>query len=309
MIKKLLKNKFAHQTIWALGGQVSFLMANFLLFIILVNQVPKEVYGIWAIYITFISIADSVRQGMVQNGLSRLMVAYPTNLSLKSTGTLLNFTIIFILGLFLGIFPSLFTKDQSLIEILRHAWKGLLVLGILLFIATFCQSKQKFKTYFIVNLIYFVTFVGVLLWARATFEEIRLVQIINIQFISVLPAAVYYLFKAKIHATLPSKRYLSMLLHFGKYATGTNLLSMLFHKADIIMIAFFLDPVAVALYHFATKIMNYAELPLHTFSGYLPKNYGKFQVWISRSIEKGICDVSNTFASICYTNLYYSNDF
>ena len=94
MIKKLLKNKFAHQTIWALGGQVSFLMANFLLFIILVNQVPKEVYGIWAIYITFISIADSVRQGMVQNGLSRLMVAYPTNLSLKSTGTLLNFTII-----------------------------------------------------------------------------------------------------------------------------------------------------------------------------------------------------------------------
>ena len=196
-------------------------------------------------------------------------VAYPTNLSLKSTGTLLNFTIIFILGLFLGIFPSLFTKDQSLIEILRHAWKGLLVLGILLFIATFCQSKQKFKTYFIVNLIYFVTFVGVLLWARATFEEIRLVQIINIQFISVLPAAVYYLFKAKIHATLPSKRYLSMLFYIlGSMPQELIFLSMLFHKADIIMIAFFLDPVAVALYHFATKIMNYAETtsPSSTFS-------------------------------------------
>ncbi len=266
MIKRLLQSKFASQTIWALGGQVAFLMANFLLFVILVNQVPKEVYGTWALYITFISIADSIRQGMVQNGLSRLMVAYPTNLSLKSTGTALNFTIVVILGLLLAFVPSLFTKDQALIEILRHAWKGLVVLGSLLFIATFCQAKQKFKTYFLVNLIYFITFVTVLLIVRFTADQISLVDIVNIQTVSLLPAVIYYLYVAKLHFTAPKKRHIIQLFHFGKYATGTNLLSMLFHKADIIMIAYFLDPASIALYHFATKIMNYAELPLHALS-------------------------------------------
>ena len=266
MIKKLLHSKFASQTIWAFGGQISYLLANFLLFIILVNQVPTEVYGTWALYITIISIADSLRQGMVQNGLSRLMIAYPTNLALKSTGTTLNFTLIAILGVILAFVPGFLSNDEALVEVLKHAWKGLLAIGAMMFIATFCQSKQQFKTYFLVNLIYFITFVSILLWIRYSFESISLINIINIQFLSMLPAAVFYLFKTKIHFTLPSRRQVTLLFHFGKYATGTNLLSMLFHKADIIMIAFLLDPVAVGIYHFATKMMNYAELPLHAFS-------------------------------------------
>ena len=287
MLKKLRHSSFAKHTIWAFGGQISFLLANFLLFVILVNQVSKEVYGTWALYITFISIADSFRQGMVQNGLARLMAAQPDNHGLKVTGTALNYGIISILGLVLAFIPSYFTKDLALIEILHHGWKGLLVLGTMMVIGTFCQSKQRFKTYFFVNLIYLITFVAILLWARAVLQVISLVQIINFQLISLLPSALYYLTQTKIHWAKPQKSNLIQLLNFGKYASGTNLLSMLFHKADIIMIAFFLDPVAVALYHFATKIMNYAELPLHALSQVIyPRITASYRTASIRALRK-----------------------
>ncbi|MFT6873272.1 MAG: lipopolysaccharide exporter [Roseivirga sp.] len=266
MLSKIRKSKFAMHTAWAMGGQLSFLLANFLLFILLVNEFSKETFGIWALYITVISIIDSIRQGLVQNGLTRLIINDPKNRSIKSAGTLINYTVILLSSLLLLIVPQLLSGNIELNFLLKHAWKTLLVLGTIQLIATFCQAKSDFKTYFKVNVLYLIGFAGLLFYMRSQSVDLSLIQLVNCQVYALIVPVIYYLIASKPKWKLPLISDLKRLFSFGKYVSGTNLLSMIFHKADILMIAYFLDPTAVALFHFASKIMNYAELPLQALS-------------------------------------------
>jgi len=253
-------------TAWAMGGQLSFLLANFLLFILLVNEFSKETFGIWALYITVISIIDSIRQGLVQNGLTRLIINEPKNRSIKSAGTLINYTVILLSSLLLLILPQLLSGNIELNFLLKHAWKTLLVLGTIQLIATFCQAKSDFKTYFKVNALYLIGFAGLLFYMRSQSGNLSLIELVNYQVYALIVPVIYYLIVSKPKWQFPLISDLKRLFSFGKYVSGTNLLSMIFHKADILMIAYFLDPTAVALFHFASKIMNYAELPLQALS-------------------------------------------
>lgn len=266
MLSKLKNSEYLKHSIWAFGGQLAFLLANFLLFILLINRISQDLFGVWALYITLISVADSIRQGIVQNGLTRLIIANPKDSSLISTGALLNFGFSALLGLLALLYSLLLSAPEYLNDLLPHAWKSLLVLGVIQFISTLCQASKQFKTYCITNLLYLISFISLLAYMLSTSTQISLVQIINIQMIALVLPLIYFLSRNKLSVSLPRKAHFSSLIDFGKYSAGTNILSILFHKADILMIAYFLDPGAVALFHFASKIMSYAELPLHALS-------------------------------------------
>lgn len=266
MLKHIKQSNYLKHSVWSFGGQLSFLLANFLLFILLVNKITQDQFGTWALYITIISIGDSIRQGMVQNGLARLIIQFPNDDKLPATGFALNYMIVLILGALILITTQFYSFGDNIAAILPHAGKSLLVIGTIQFISTLCQARLDFKTYFITNLIYLFCFITCLVYLNQVSETISLIQIINAQLISLVLPVIYFLSTTKISIILPSRKHLKALLDFGKYSTGTNFLSILFHKADILMIAYFLDPVSVALFHFASKIMNYAELPLHALS-------------------------------------------
>lgn len=266
MSKNLKGSNYLKHSVLSFGGQLAFLMANFLLFIILVNKISQDQFGVWALYITIISIGDSIRQGMVQNGLARLIIQFPNDRKLPATGFFLNYALIAILtGLILIVFNS-FSFESSISQLLPHAWKSFIVLGTIQFISTLCQAKQEFKTYCITNTLYFLSFISTLIYLNLNSEATSLVQVINAQVLSLIIPIIYFISTRKISFITPSRQHLKSLLDFGRYSAGTNLLSILFHKADILMIAYFLDPISVALFHFASKIMNYAELPLHALS-------------------------------------------
>lgn len=246
---------------------MAFLLANFILFILLVNKFSTTEFGLWALYITVVSIIDSVRQGLVQNGLTRLIINKPDNAQATSTaGFIINYSFIGVAGLLLVLAPQYFTSNQELVTLLHHAWKTLIVLGTIQLIATYCQAKSDFKTYFTVNTIYLIGFTGLLLVTRSQNDALSLLQVINCQLYALICPVAYYLVSTKPKWKTPLKADIIGLLGFGRYVSGTNLLSMVFHKSDILMIAYFMDPMAVAIFHFATKIMNYAELPLHALS-------------------------------------------
>lgn len=287
MISRLSKSKFAVNTAWAMSGQVAFLLANFLLFLLLVNEFSKATFGVWALYITVVSIIDSIRQGLVQNGLTRLIINEPKNTSIKTSGLVINYIVIAISSVLLIILPQFVSTNAELVFLLKHAWKTLLVLGTIQLIATFCQAKTDFKTYFIVNLIYLIGFTTLLLVARASTNDLPLIVVINCQLFALVGPVIYYVFITKPRWNTPSNTNLKQLFSFGKYVSGTNLLSMIFHKADILMIAYFLDPTAVALFHFASKIMNYAELPLHALSQVIyPRISASYQSSVVNELNK-----------------------
>jgi lipopolysaccharide exporter len=76
-------------------GQVSFLLSNFFLFIVLLQQFSQATFGVWGLYITLISIANSIRNGMIQNGLTRFLIRNPEKeKDLVASGLLFNYFII-----------------------------------------------------------------------------------------------------------------------------------------------------------------------------------------------------------------------
>jgi O-antigen/teichoic acid export membrane protein len=63
-----------------------------------------------------------------------------------------------------------------------------------------------------------------------------------------------------------STQWAKRILHFGKFVLGTNISSMLFNKMDLMMVGFFLNPAAVAVYNVATRVTNYLEVPMSGIS-------------------------------------------
>ncbi|GAB5525502.1 MAG: flippase [Roseivirga sp.] len=291
MIKSIYKKLYSDSA-WSLYGQATFLMANFALFLILIKTVDSASFGIWALYVTVISITDSLRQGLLQNGLTRALIQKPAaKRSLIASGLLINYSYILIIGLVL-ILTSLIksTEDLSLFNLLPHAIKTLLGLGTLQFMNILYFSRTQFRDYFISNLLYLISFgIGLLLLTR--YGQLSFIAVINLQCLATVPSVVYYLIKNKVKWSLPLMTDVKELLSFGKYIAGTNLLSMLFHKADVLMLAVLVDPVAVALFHFATKIVGYAEIPLNALSQVI---YPRLAV---SHQQKGTTELKRTYVS------------
>lgn len=266
-MKRAMINKLRSNSAFSLYGQAAFLMANFLLFLVLIKSVDSASFGIWALYVTIISITDSLRQGLLQNGLTRELIRNPqSERNLIASGVLINYGYILLISTCFFLVAVIQSPHEgSLLNLLPHAVKTLLGLGTLQFLNILYFSRAQFKRYCISNLLYLVSF-GAGLSVLGSINELNFISVINLQCLAVIPSTVYYIIKNKVRWTWPSKDKSRDLLAFGKYIAGTNLLSMLFHKADILMLAVFMDPVAVALFHFATKIVGYAELPLNALS-------------------------------------------
>jgi O-antigen/teichoic acid export membrane protein len=59
---------------------------------------------------------------------------------------------------------------------------------------------------------------------------------------------------------------------FGRYGMGTNLASMIFQRADILILGSFVSPASLAVYNVATRIITYLDFPLNQLGlALLPK--------------------------------------
>lgn len=292
-MKSLMKRDFGN-TFYSFAGQISFLLSNFVLFLYLAKQYDQTVFGHWALFITTVSILDGLRQGFVQNGLARLIIKTPNNSEIRATGLLLNYSIVIVTTIILQLL-ALFTNPE-IAALYAQGYKVLLVLATIQYLNSINQAQQRFKKYFITNLVYLITFLLVLGFQILVLGKPELSTIINLMLISIIPVVLMYLLKTEVRRIMPRSATVKELIHFGKYSSGTNLLSLLFQRADLLMISYFLDPTAVAIFHFANKIINYAELPLQALSQViypriaashlqkdgteLNKTYGNSIVWL-----------------------------
>jgi O-antigen/teichoic acid export membrane protein len=268
-VRAKLRAKLKGGSVFALLGQAAFMGSNLLIFVILLKRLPQADFGVWGIYITLISLVDGLRQGLLQNGLTRLMILRPEDeKSLLGSSLLIHFSIIGIasLGFFLGagLFSS-FWKMPDLKPLLEQSWKTLLTLGTIQGLAILSFARSKSLSYLIQNLLYLLALGGLLVYAVSAFE-LSLLLLIDLQLIAIIPVVLLAIFQKQVIASFPRKKELNDLLDYGKYIAGTNIFSLLFQKADLLMIGYFLNPVATGLFHFATKLIQYIELPLTALS-------------------------------------------
>ncbi len=262
---RLIKKGIISDSAYSLYAQACLLLANFTLFVVLIKGADTSSFGHWALFITLISITDSFRQGLLQNGFIRLYIQQnDQQASLITTAGIINFAFIGLSSLGFLVVAAL--QDVGLFrELLFHGFKSLLALGSLQFLNMLNIAQKDFKGYFIQNFIYLCGIALGMLWLFLR-GSVGFIEIINLQLLaSGLVFIVYMLRKPQAWAK-PKTSQFKALWAFGKYAAGTNLLSMLFHKADVLMLAFFTNPATVALFHFATKITGYTDLPMNACS-------------------------------------------
>lgn len=59
---------------------------------------------------------------------------------------------------------------------------------------------------------------------------------------------------------------------FGRFGLGSNLFSMFFQRADVLLLAAFVPPAGLAVYNVATRIVTWLDFPLNAFSqAFFPK--------------------------------------
>lgn len=244
------------------GAQMGFAFLNFLL---LVRILPERELGIWVLYTALTAFADMARTGLTQNGLLSLAKQDPKEINgLFTAGFILNISaglifafILLATAPFLG---KLWTAPE-LINLVLLYFPFTLIYGAARFLDNIHILQEDFKGIFWSKFIFGAVYFGVLVWQKEglTLWETAFWQNVaaSLSFIVLVLYKPRYLQFGKYRAVLIKK-----LFHFGKYVMGTNCLSMLYNKLDVLLLGTLLSPMAVATYNVASRIINYIELPL-----------------------------------------------
>lgn len=265
-----MKRSALQKIIGAMGGQSLFLLTNMLSFLIVVKIFTPEEFAAWGFYLSLMALLDGIRQGLIQNGLTRFLIQYPDQeKSLMGSALALHLIFIGILSLLLFVFAAPISTFWNLPEmeaLFRYSWLTLLASGSLQTFYSLLFAKGKSRVYFLFNLAYLVG-IGMVLFVLLSLGKPGLLDLLWGQnAISLLLLAIGLRLSNWFQWGLPTLPWMIKLLAFGKHVAGTNAFSLLFQKADLWMIGFLLDAKSVALFLLATKVIQYIDLPLSSLS-------------------------------------------
>ncbi len=252
----------------AILGQLS--NQGFALFslLILLRLLSKEDYGMWALYLTVLSMAEMARAGFVQNGLVSFVQSHPAEdrrIIGASYALNMGLGILLWVGLMLLARPlGRIWSAPSFPELTM--WYGLfmLTLGGLRFLEYVQIARQDFKGVLIGNSLYggIQCLVLAIWWVIGYQPELR--ELIWLQAGAAATGfAAVWLSRRKLFVwALPTWDWLKKLANYGRFVLGTNLGSMLLQRVDVMLIGYFMGPVAVAPYNVALRMTSYLEVPL-----------------------------------------------
>jgi O-antigen/teichoic acid export membrane protein len=268
-----MRGLLLRQLAGAMGGQVLFLLTNMAFFMLAAKNLKADAFATWGMYQMVIALVDGIRQGLIHNGLTRSILQYSEDEG-RITGSALLIHLVYIVS----IYPILliisgpmaaFFQMPMLIHLMPYSILTLLGLGSLQTFFNLLFAKKKENIYFRTNLAFLIiSFTG--MGALIALDKVSIISLLLLQsFGALLVLSVGLIQKGWIKFLLPEKKWINDLLHFGKHVAGTNALSLLFQKADLLMIAFFLGSEEVAIFLVVGKVLQYVELPLSAISPWI----------------------------------------
>ena len=252
----------------AAGGMQQVLaMGHFLL---VVRCLSPNDLGVWAMVLTLTSFVEMARLGLIQNALVHFSAHYPESRPLIfSTALALNITTSVILTAFF----------VAIAYCLRQIWQMpdlpmLLLLYlptvVLLSLLRFFDGLRMLVHDFSIALWSGVSFGGMFLaltfLTQLNMHDMSPRILVLLQF----PSAVFALGVVTLMGVTKSitwgyvsKEWLRRLIHFGRFGMGTNICSMIFQRADVLLLGAFVTPAALGAYNIATRIIGYLDFPLN----------------------------------------------
>lgn len=290
---KLLKSSFwLHSIFYTLLQRFSLFFFGAVSFMILVRGFGKqdhgvETYGVWAIYLTTLSLFETIKQGLLRNPTIKFLGSAEyadKKKEVQSSALILNvFCSILAILLFTvgGGFLAGILKSVELIPMLT--WSVLFVVLLIpynhyeVLLQAHYQFPQIFWAYFVRQGIFFV---GVILLSFVWPAYLSLVNLVLLQ-IGALFVGTVILFFATAPYRLKGFHYdsktMRAMFHFGKYIFGTNVFSNIARSFDHYITASLLAPEVgkryVSYYNTVGRINNMVDVPSLAAADVLfPKN-------------------------------------
>lgn len=294
----------------AILGQLANQGFALLSLLILLRLISREAYGMWALYLTVLSMAEMARAGFVQNGLVSFVQANPDqDRRIIGSAYAMNLSLgILIWGIFMALSGPLATLWSAPALPDLTMWYGLfmLTLGGLRFLEYVQIARQDFKGVLVGNLIYGGGQCAVMCywWIIGFTPELHMLIWLQAASAAVAAVVVWIYRRSLFSWGKPDWQWMRKLGDYGRFVLGTNLGSMLLQRVDVIMIGIFLGPEGVAPYNVALRMTGYLEVPLRGLATSVFPRIGK--AWkesgaagVSRLYEKTTADMLALTLPVC----------
>ncbi len=270
---------------------------GFLSFIMLVRQLPQEVFGEWILFITMGNFIDTLRFGVTRTAIVRFLAGANADeeKSLMGSNNAINLVSTVILALLVLLVYLIFPRTIAASGFeMFFIYYPLLAFFNLPFnnAQSVLQAKLRFDTMLwlrMINVGGFMLFLGLNLFMKYDIKVVIWVYLITNLLSSIIASAynwdgIRYFFSS-------SKNNIKTILDFGKYTTGTLIGSNLLKSSDTFIIGLspFLGTTGVALYSIPLKLTEVIEIPLRSFTA------TAFPMLSKASIEKNTAWVKHIF--------------
>ena len=251
------------------GAQLGLAFVSFLL---LVRAMSPYDFGVWVLFLTPTSFAEMGRVGLTQNAVVKYYVeSAGARSKILTAGLVLNTICTIVLSMILIALSYPLAILWSAPELTAlMLWYPLIALvhGTARYFDAVHMGHQDFKGIFWSKLLYGLGFIVGISWIWWNTGSVALQYLPLLQLLAAIPSLlVFGVYRSKrLRFGRVAKEWIYKIFHFGKFVLGTNFSSMFFNKVDLLMLASFLNPVAVGLYNVATRITNYMEVPMSGIS-------------------------------------------
>lgn len=247
---------------------------GFASFYLLVRVLDNHDFGAWVLFMSTITIVETIRNGLIQTALIRYVSSSPreehariiaASFVLGGMVTLL----ILLLSLAGAPFLSRLWKTPQLTQLFLIFNLGFVVsLGLSLFNCVE-QANLRFRGVFVTGLIrqaLFFAFVGSSYFFK---HAIALTELVWVQVVSIGISTLFAYYYTRHHFRLEFSRtghWLRQLFGYGKFGFGTSVSSLLSGTIDQMMLGAMLSPAASGAFNIAVRITNLIDVPTNAMA-------------------------------------------
>jgi O-antigen/teichoic acid export membrane protein len=266
-----LLSRFRNKHFLVLAGNTFTSVVGLVTGALLAHFLPLTENGIWWIIISFVTLCESARYGLLATATVKFYAGTEPARAKTVMGSVwvlaiaLTIVILLINGALYLAFPH--TGDVETDQCIK--WVGITYLSTLPADVAFwrLQAEERYGAYFWYRMLNSVSTITSFI-VLAAMHKLTLETALEWNFLTNCIASVTGMllnmtgFRMLFHQT---RECVTELFHYGKYTFLTTSFSVLIYQSDNWIINFLLTPADVAIYNVAMRLMPIIDLPLRSF--------------------------------------------
>jgi O-antigen/teichoic acid export membrane protein len=265
-----LLNRTGSQALLGNFFQQAFAVLNFVL---AAHWLSPGSLGTWALFLTLASFVEMARYGLVQGALVHFSAHTPAPEHPQLKGA--SLALLAASGFALSVLLALAGWGLNQIWHLPGLEQLLLWYPLTTVIASLVRwhdmqrlAEHDFHSITRSSFAYGAFYLIILVGIRLVLPDVQAIHLLLAQIPAALLTPLVLIKKMASDASgmKVSRMWINRFWGFGKYGMGANLSSMLFQRADMLLLGAFVAPAELAIYNVAVRLVTWLDFPLNALS-------------------------------------------